>query len=243
MGQTTSRRCWDARAVLLSALLGVVAVKGLHHYEVGLGLALVLTLSAQMLGVPWHRFLRRSLWVLPFCLAAAPLMLTVPGPTIFAVPGFPWGLTGPGVDRFLIISMQTVLCFQVMLFANILCDAFDLIRALGRLGCPARLVWILTLCLRYLELLGGELTRLRRARASRAYSEPSLVHRFQTTGRLVGVLFLRTLERAERTDAAMRSRGFQPQEALEFDDGKKWGARDFVLLGGALAGLVAAWVW
>lgn len=73
---------------------------------------------------------------------------------------------------------------------------------------PALLVTTLALMHRYLFVLVDESERMRRARASRTFSRRRRL-RWHTLGTVVGQLFVRASERAERIYAAMCARGWK----------------------------------
>jgi cobalt/nickel transport system permease protein len=78
--------------------------------------------------------------------------------------------------------------------------------ALRRLGVPAVFVSQLLFLYRYLFVLTEEAMRLVRARDLRSFDNRG--SGMNVVVRLIGVLFLRTVERAERIYGAMLSRGF-----------------------------------
>jgi cobalt/nickel transport system permease protein len=78
--------------------------------------------------------------------------------------------------------------------------------ALRRLGVPAIFVAQLLFLYRYLFVLLEETMRIIRARDMRSFGKRGLG--MKVAVRLIGTLFLRTVERAERIYSAMLSRGF-----------------------------------
>ena len=78
---------------------------------------------------------------------------------------------------------------------------------LSRLHLPGVVVTVATLMLRYVNLLAGELDRMRIARVSRG-DDPRALHQVGAAARGVGGTFLRAYERGERVHLAMLSRGF-----------------------------------
>jgi cobalt/nickel transport system permease protein len=77
-----------------------------------------------------------------------------------------------------------------------------------RLGVPRLLVTILALLYRYLFVLIDEAERLNRARASRTFSS-NRRKKWHMLASLIGQLFVRSTERAERIYAAMTARGWK----------------------------------
>jgi cobalt/nickel transport system permease protein len=84
----------------------------------------------------------------------------------------------------------------------------SLLLTMKRLGVPRLLVTILALLYRYLFVLIDEAERLHRARASRTFST-SRTKKWQMLASLIGQLFVRSTERAERIYSAMTARGWK----------------------------------
>ncbi len=150
-------------------------------------LTLLLWVSALSLSIDLRSLWKHSLWVVPLSLCALPQ-----GPAGFAT-----------------VLVRSLLCVQAGLILAWSLTPAVLLLALQDLGMPRRLLAILRFAIRYLEVLQEETSRLNRARELRQIQKPSLGRRWKTTGQLVGTLFLRTLERAERVFQAMRSRGYR----------------------------------
>lgn len=79
--------------------------------------------------------------------------------------------------------------------------------ALGRLKVPAIFVSQLMFLYRYLFVLAEETMRIVRARDMRSFGRRGM--EAHVAARIIGALFLRTVERAERIYRAMLSRGFR----------------------------------
>jgi cobalt/nickel transport system permease protein len=86
-------------------------------------------------------------------------------------------------------------------------DARDLLVGLQRLRLPSRLVEIAAFMIRYLDVVAGEMQRMRVARESRAFEARHLGH-LRVVAQGAGALFVRTYERGERVHLAMLSRGY-----------------------------------
>jgi cobalt/nickel transport system permease protein len=85
--------------------------------------------------------------------------------------------------------------------------AAELVVGLQRLRVPPMVVTILTLMLRYVEVIAAEARRMRLARISRGH-DPRFLWQAGALARGVGTLFLRSYERGERVHLAMVSRGY-----------------------------------
>lgn len=86
--------------------------------------------------------------------------------------------------------------------------ARELPLALSRLGVPGTVISMLTLMIRYIDVLSTEANRMRMARISRGDS-PRGLHQAGAIAKSVGALFLRSYERGERVYLAMLSRGYE----------------------------------
>ena len=84
----------------------------------------------------------------------------------------------------------------------------EILRVLQRVRVPALLITTLALMHRYLFVLADEAERMRRAPASRTF-RPGRRRHWQTLATVVGQLFVRASERAERIYDAMCARGWK----------------------------------
>ncbi|MEI9948678.1 MAG: CbiQ family ECF transporter T component [Pseudomonadota bacterium] len=101
---------------------------------------------------------------------------------------------------------KSVIClFTLQLLASTT-PISELLRALRRMHFPELLCQAIALLSRYSSLLGDEARRMRRARAARTL-RASRWQLWLALGNSIGLLFVRTVSRAERVQVAMRSRG------------------------------------
>ncbi len=82
-----------------------------------------------------------------------------------------------------------------------------ILKAFESLGVPKVMVMILSFFYRYLFVLLDEMIRMKRAKDSRSFNGGRIWH-IKTTGTIIGTLFIRSYERAERVYISMVSRGF-----------------------------------
>ena len=196
----------DPRLVVIVTFCAIAVCKATTTALLLLGIQLVIVVSAGAVGVRIGPLYSRSLLVLPFSLAALPLLFSVEGTPLFQL--FGWQASVEGGRRFLLIVCHCWLCYQAMLLGAAAAGPFRFIQGLGRLGLPLKLVEILELALRYTDLLLDEAGRMRRARSCRGESTNlPLGERMRYSGQMLGTLFLRTLDRAERVQLAMKCRG------------------------------------
>ena len=86
---------------------------------------------------------------------------------------------------------------------------FDrMIAVLARLGCPGLLLATLTLMHRYVGVLWREFQMLQTARRARFGASAGLMQRWRSLCHVLGMLLIRSLNRAERTHLAMKARGW-----------------------------------
>jgi len=157
--------------------------------------------------VPVGYVLVRALGVLPFSVLVAVWMpFMADGPTV-AVFGGRLHLSVPGLWVFAGVVMKSFLGAASSIWLVSTTPFASLLAALRKMGAPAIVVDLLALTYRYLFVLVGEAMRLRRAAAARGY-RPHWLGQAWLIGRLIGRLFMRSYERAERVYAAMVLRGF-----------------------------------
>lgn len=195
--------------ILLLNLLPSGAWLGLFLF---LECVVILLIFARM---KFHKWVKRSLLVAPFILAALPLVFFGPEPVKMVQIG-EWlrlPFSQPGAERFISIAIKAWISIQAAILLTETTPFHDVLTALQQLRMPGLLVAIMRLMLRYLFLVGDEATRLMRARASRSAALTNrqggnLWWRAKTTGGMAGSLFLRSIERSERVYAAMAARGY-----------------------------------
>jgi cobalt/nickel transport system permease protein len=105
-------------------------------------------------------------------------------------------------------------------------DPRALLRGLERLRLPSVLVQILTFMIRYADVIGGELRRMKVARESRGFRGRHL-GALRVLGPAAGSLFIRSYERGERVHLAMLSRGYTgrlPAGPVAAVGGRAWAA-------------------
>jgi cobalt/nickel transport system permease protein len=84
----------------------------------------------------------------------------------------------------------------------------DLLKAFSRLHFPRVLTSMMGFMVRYLDLVIGDLGRMRLAQQSRAY-RPRWIGQARALAAVTGTLFVRSYERGERVYLAMQARGYR----------------------------------
>ncbi len=217
-------------------------------------LYLSLTLSVALLARVGTGFvIKRSALALPFMLAALPLVFTGADARPLALPllrelGWSVPVSLQGLERFASIALRSWISVQAAILLAGTTRFNDLLTALQQIGLPHLFVAIIGLMWRYLSVIGEEVLRMLRARASRSASAPgryraggSLAWRARVTGGMAGSLFLRSLERSDRVYSAMLSRGYNGQQPVEGLEPISAANRRILLAGVAL--LAALWLF
>ena len=178
-----------------SHLLAFVVYAGLISWACALG------------RIPISYVLLRAVGVLPFSiLAALWLPFSQQGQTLALLDGR-IHLSVAGLWLFAGVVMKSFLGAGTAMWLISTTPFSSLLRGLRKMGAPVLVVDMLALTYRYLFVLVGEALRLRRAAAARGY-RPRWLGQALLIGRLVGRLFVRSYERAERIYGAMILRGF-----------------------------------
>ncbi|HMT31433.1 MAG TPA: cobalt ECF transporter T component CbiQ [Dermatophilaceae bacterium] len=211
-------------------LLHVHGHSSLHrmsaHHKVLLAVAFVLIVVATPTGVFWPYAVHAALLLGAVALSRVPpaylarrMVVEVPF-VVFAL-WLPFVATGPrvtvagvslseaGLTAAAALLAKGTLGVLAALLLGATTEVRDLLDGLRRLRMPATLVEIMGFMVRYLEVVGGELRRMRVALLSRGFDPRSPRH-WPVLARALGALFVRSYERGERVHLAMVSRGYQP---------------------------------
>lgn len=192
-----------AAAVL--AVLAVVATPREVFWAFGAHLAVLLVVW-RLAGIPVRWFVTRASIELPFVVLAV-LLPFAGDPGGQRVPVLGASLSVGGLYAAFNIVAKGTLGVLVSLTLAGTTSLRDLVVGLQRLRAPSTVIAIVTLMLRYLDVIAGEARRMRLARISRGH-DPRLLRQAAATARGVGALFIRSYERGERVHLAMLSRGW-----------------------------------
>ncbi len=113
-----------------------------------------------------------------------------------------------GLLMLIRILVRSNLCLLAMVLLSNTTPFAGILDVLRSLRVPSLLVTVLALMYRYVFLLIDQSERMSRARASRTFA-PRRGSRWKTAAGIVGQLFVRSTERAERIYAAMTARGWR----------------------------------
>ena len=191
---------------IAAAFVGVFAVVATPReafWAFGLYLA-ILVVVWWIAGITPRWLAPRMLIELPFVVLAVLLPFAEAGERV-TVLGL--SLSVPGLLAAWNILVKGTLGVLVSLTLAATTPVRSLPAGLSRLHLPDVVITVVTLMLRYVNLLAGEIDRMRIARISRG-DDPRTLHQIGATARGVGGLFLRSYERGERVHLAMLARGF-----------------------------------
>jgi cobalt/nickel transport system permease protein len=189
----------DARVKLIAALALIIAVIAMPiaawrwYGGAGLLLAFVVGLS----GIPPRELARR--WLGLFVLVAFLVVMIAPAHPERARLGLPAVAAS--------ILMKNGLALMTMIVLAGTTPFPRLLVGLRKLGVPPVLVATLQFMERYRHVLVEEVDRMATARRARTFGRRGVLP-WGLLGGLIGLLFLRTFERAERVHDAMIARGW-----------------------------------
>jgi cobalt/nickel transport system permease protein len=198
----------DPRVKIVVALFFSVVVAVANRFMV-LTLALTLSVCIVLLArVPMKDFLGRLVPVNAFVLF---LWIFLP----FTVQGEPLFLIGPlvGTREGVLYAAQISVKSNAIVIMLIALVASTSIYALGHamheLRVPKKIVYLFYFTYRYIHVIHREYLRLVHAVKIRGFSPGTNMHTYKTVAYLVGMLLVRSSDRAERVHQAMLCRGFR----------------------------------
>lgn len=169
------------------------------------------------------------------------LLLPLVGLAVLSLPELRGNGEGPNLSFFTLAFLRagtSLLATAAFVGAT---SEPEALAAMSALGMPRSLSLTLAFGLRYLKLLADEAGRMLQARAARCGTGGTLVLRAQSTGGIVGSLFVRSYERAERVSQAMAARGCRG--GLPVAGAGPLSRSDWLYLAGFAVLVVGIWLW
>jgi len=179
-------------AALILILLIVLSGPSAYLSFIVYGSILLVILAVS--GMPFLFIFKKTLVVIPFVILIAifvPFIKEQNGAILF------FGIV---IRAYLAIFCMTLLISSTK-FPNLL-------KGLEQLKVPKIFIMIMSFMYRYLFLLIDEIQRMQRAKDSRSFGRTGYSRLARLLSNIIGVLFVRSYERAERVYLAMCSRGF-----------------------------------
>lgn len=229
-GETAIHRL-DPRSKTLAVLLFVLTVVSFPKYAVGPLVPLSLfPLSMIILGrIPAGLIVKRVALVSPFAILVGmfnPVFDTEPMVRIGAVQISGGWISFASIILRFVLTVSAALALVATTSFPRICQGLDALRL------PRAFIVQMLFLYRYLFVLVEEGVRLRRARELRRFGRRWAL-RPRVAASLIGVLFLRTYERAERIYMAMCARGFDGRVRLV--ERLSFGWRDGAFIAATLA--------
>jgi cobalt/nickel transport system permease protein len=197
----------DPRVRLAAAISFLVLLATLHSAPALAAALMAAIVVAVFARLPLGPILRRLTAVEGFLLfLLLTLPLTMPGTELFRLSGL--SVSEEGLRRAIVIIVRVN---AGVLMAAALLSTMGTMRlagAMSGIGLPPRIAHLFQLTVRYIAVFHEEYARLRRAMRARGFRAGSNRHSWRSLGHLLGMLVLRSAERAERVAWAMRARGF-----------------------------------
>lgn len=195
----------DPRAKILAVVAYSAVLISLPRYALPSPAYVVFPFALLVLGnIPLGFVLKHTLIVSPFVLcmvALSPVFDATPVRVGETIVRGGWLLAGSVLARFVLGMAALIGLASTTRFP-------ELLKGFEQLGVPRVLVTQLRFLYRYLFLLVDQAMHLRQAWSARDAGRGPLSWRWRAATGLVGVLFTRSLEQAERTYAAMQARGY-----------------------------------
>lgn len=156
-------------------------------------------------GVPWRFFLLRLAGIAPFILFAFLIPFVGTGDRV----DLGWvSVSREGLWAAWGILAKAVIGAGTTIVLVATTEVPAVLRGLRVLRVPVVFVSIAGFMIRYLELIAGELGRMRQAMTARGH-DPRWLWQARPIASASGALFVRAYERGERVHSAMAARGYQ----------------------------------
>lgn len=130
----------------------------------------------------------------------------------------PFTASMEGVNLALLITLKANVMMLMFISFAATTPVMTAGQALSRLGLPYKLVHLFFFTFRYIDVIHNEFNTLRTAMAVRGFVPRTSIHTYRSYAYLVGMLLVRSSDRAERVYWAMVCRGF---------NGKFYSLREF----------------
>lgn len=193
----------EVKLLLLIGFALLVVATPPQAYLAYAAYAAVLVGAVAVSQVPPLFVVKRMVIEVPFVVFALVMPFVSTGPRTEVL-----GLTvsEPGLVAGVALLIKGTLGVAAALLLAATTEAHHVVRGLARLRLPAQLVQIMAFMVRYLDVVGSDLARMRVALASRGFRAGDPRH-WPVVARSLGALFIRSYERGERVHVAMLSRG------------------------------------
>ncbi len=135
------------------------------------------------------------------------LPFTYQGRPLFSIG--PLVATREGISHSTMITIKSNAIILALMSLVATMSIFSLGRAMRNLHVPARIVYLFFFTYRYIHVIHMEYMRLIKAIKIRGFRPSTNMHTYRTYAYLVGMLLVKSHDRAERVQSAMLCRGFK----------------------------------
>jgi cobalt/nickel transport system permease protein len=160
--------------------------------------------------LPVKYVLKRSLVIFPFVIMIAifvPFFKQGQVAAGYDIGAWHIAVTYEGLAVLVNVVVKSWLCILCLIVLSSSTKFEELLHGMSRLKVPQVFVQITSFMYRYMFVIADQAMRMQMARDSRNFGM-NRSNIFRTIGNMVGMLFIRSYERAERIYAAMLSRGY-----------------------------------
>lgn len=134
------------------------------------------------------------------------LPFTTPGDPVYSMG--PLVATREGLVHALLLTLKSNAIIMAMMVLLGTSPVFNLVHALSHMAVPDKLVHMFFFCFRYVHVVADEYHALVEAAKVRGFRPGTNLHTYRTYGNFVGMLLVRSFDRARRIMDAMKCRGF-----------------------------------
>lgn len=208
----------DSRLKLIAALLFILIVvltADGSFFSFGIHFALI-SVVLFISGISPSYIFKRSLTILPFVAAVSVFVpFITPGVIIWNtnILGTVVSITDAGIEKFFSLCLKAYISFFASAILVSTTRFGDLMWAAGKIGLPSKLVIVISFMYRYLFLLIDEASHMLLARDLRS-SGAGKSTVLKASGGIIGALFVRSFEHAEKLYYAMLLRGYTGHPAV-----------------------------
>jgi cobalt/nickel transport system permease protein len=132
---------------------------------------------------------------------------TIKGETLFQLG--PLAVSREGLLYCLLLTVKSNSIIIILITLTATMPVFTMGRAMGHFGVPAKIVNLFIFSYRYIHAILLEYKRLKEAMDIRGFRPKTNLHTYRSYAYLVGMLIVKSHDRAERVHSAMICRGFQ----------------------------------
>ena len=198
---------WDARVKIISLLCLIISIVLLDKILLallGLSFCIILVFISR---IPIRFLFAYLRWALLFSLFFVIIMpLTVEGDEIAKF--YFLSISRNGIELGFLIALRA-LSAVLLIFPMVGTSKFIVtMKALQDLKIPDKLIQMVVFAYRYIFIFTEEIERMFTAAKTRAFQEKTNLHTLRTAGFILGMLFVRSYERARRVYDAMLARGY-----------------------------------